>query len=276
MRGKRGAGAGISAFAGVPPQRRASRLSGGVAMPIAASTRGAIRGMKGSRPVATIRTASSPTQRTRARFGVGPSVLISFQGAWPTMYWLVSASSRQRALERPAEGEVRHGRAVVLHRFRGGSGQRVVAAPLVGGRPAVEGAPREGHQPAHGVAEVVREVAVVAVDEGFVREAGVLAEDHLAQQEVADAVAAEAVDQLVRTDDVAGRLRDLAAVALPPAVRPRRCWEAADRPTSGTPASRRCAGGGCPCPRAAAGRRRGPRACRRDGSSSEPNPRALM
>ena len=62
----------------------------------------------------------------------------------------------------------------------------------MGWRLAAEGVAREGHQPAHGVAEVVGEVAVVAVDEALVREAGVLAEDHLAQQEVADAVAAEA------------------------------------------------------------------------------------
>ena len=68
------------------------------------------------------------------------------------------------------------------------------------------------------VAEVVREVAVDALDQGIAREVAVLAEVDLAQQEVADGIGAELVNQAVRVDDIALGLRHLVAVDDEPAV----------------------------------------------------------
>ena len=53
------------------------------------------------------------------------------------------------------------------------------------------------------VAEIVREVAVDALDQGIAREVAVLAEVDLAQQEVADGIGAEFVDKTIRIDDIA-------------------------------------------------------------------------
>ena len=97
MRGKIGRGSGSGAPVGVPPQARASRLAGGVGVPTAASTSAAARGMAGRRPVATMRTASRPFQRMRARRGVGPSLLMRFHGSRATRYWFASARRRQSA-----------------------------------------------------------------------------------------------------------------------------------------------------------------------------------
>ena len=68
------------------------------------------------------------------------------------------------------------------------------------------------------IAEIVGEVAVEPADHGAVREIAVVAERHLAQQEVAHRVEPVGVDQLERLDHVAERLRDLLAFVGPPAM----------------------------------------------------------
>ena len=70
------------------------------------------------------------------------------------------------------------------------------------------------------VAEVVREVRVVALQERLVRKGGVLAECHLAKEEVSERVRPELFHQRVGLHDVPDRLRHLLFVAQPPAVRP--------------------------------------------------------
>ncbi len=68
------------------------------------------------------------------------------------------------------------------------------------------------------VAEVVRELAVEARQQGLVREVAVEPERHLAEHEVADRVRAEVGGELQRIDHVARGLRHLLAVDGPPAV----------------------------------------------------------
>ncbi len=221
IRGKRGDGAASSASVGVPPQRSASRLPGGVGDADRGEHLRRDLGHDGQQAGGHDPHRFEPDPQDAGELRGGPLGLDQLPGLVADDVLVGLREQPPEALERPAEGEVPHRRLVVRHHLPGGHRQDVVAAGI-GGRPAAEGAAREGHQPAHGVAEVVRQVAVVAVDERLVREVGVLAEDHLAQQEVAHAVAAEAVDQLVGAHDVAGRFRHLAAVALPPAVRPDR------------------------------------------------------
>ncbi len=84
---------------------------------------------------------------------------------------------------------------------------------------AVAEAGRHRHRPRHEVAEVVGEVAVVALHHRAVREVPVLAERALAQEEVAEGVHAVLRDELVGIDRVARRLAELAPVAGEPAVR---------------------------------------------------------
>ena len=68
------------------------------------------------------------------------------------------------------------------------------------------------------VAEVIREVAVDAADERVAREVAVLAEVDLPQQEIADGIGAEFIDEADGIDDVALRLAHLVAVNDEPAV----------------------------------------------------------
>ena len=69
------------------------------------------------------------------------------------------------------------------------------------------------------VAEIVRQLGVVAADELLVVEVAVGAERDLAQHVIAEGVDADVVRQLQRIDDVAERLGHLVAVDGPPAVR---------------------------------------------------------
>src|SRR5262245_51480838 len=72
--------------------------------------------------------------------------------------------------------------------------------------------PRQERRGAAGeVAKVVGEVGVEPAHERLLAEAGVEPEVHLAQEEVAEGVVAVLVRQLERFDDVADRLRHLAA-----------------------------------------------------------------
>ena len=68
------------------------------------------------------------------------------------------------------------------------------------------------------VAKVIRKVGVDARNESVAREIAILSEVDLAQQEVADGVSAELVNELHGIDDVALRLRHLVAVYDQPAV----------------------------------------------------------
>ena len=68
------------------------------------------------------------------------------------------------------------------------------------------------------IAEIVREVAVDAADERVAREIVVLAEVDLAQQEIADGIGTELVDEADGIDDVPLRLAHLVAVDDEPAV----------------------------------------------------------
>ena len=75
------------------------------------------------------------------------------------------------------------------------------------------------HRAAEQIAQVVGKVGVDALHQRQLREVAVEAKRHLAEQEVAEHVAAIERDHLVRIDDVALRLGHLLAVARPPAVR---------------------------------------------------------
>ena len=68
------------------------------------------------------------------------------------------------------------------------------------------------------VAEVVGQIGVEPLDERLLGEVGVEAERHLAQDEVAEGVVAVLVGERERLDDVAERLRHLAAAERPVAV----------------------------------------------------------
>ena len=79
-----------------------------------------------------------------------------------------------------------------------------------------------GHDRQHALAEIavgVGEIAVQAADQGALLEVAVVAERHLAQQEVAHRVEPVGRHQLDRIDDVAERLGDLLAFVGPPAMR---------------------------------------------------------
>ena len=91
------------------------------------------------------------------------------------------------------------------------------------------GGPRLGHAAlgealrhvegaAHQVAEVVGQVGVDPRDQGLLAEARVEAEDHVAQQEVAEGLEAVALAHDERRDHVAEGLRDLSVVHVPVAV----------------------------------------------------------
>ncbi len=68
------------------------------------------------------------------------------------------------------------------------------------------------------VAEVVGEVGIGAVDDRLMAVVAVLAERHLAQQEIAHLVEAVVLDQRERVDDIADRLRHLLAAVEQEAV----------------------------------------------------------
>ena len=68
------------------------------------------------------------------------------------------------------------------------------------------------------VAEIVGEVEIDALDQGIAREVAVLAEVDFAQQEVADGIGAEFIDEAVRVDDIALGFRHLVAVDDEPAM----------------------------------------------------------
>ena len=124
-------------------------------------------------------------------------------------------------------------KAKLLHR-RAPLGQRpleapphlVVVAHLSGGTP-----PKDWRQSAATRETVLpRSLARSALyrdEEGLVGEARVLAEGHLAQEEVAQRVGPKRVDERVGPHDVADGLRHLLRVAQPPAVRPDRSSAAA-------------------------------------------------
>ena len=79
------------------------------------------------------------------------------------------------------------------------------------GTDAVEVLVDHRQRPLRQVAQLVGEVGVDPADDGVLAVAAVLAERHLAQQEVAHLVDAERVDQGDRVDDVADRLAHLLA-----------------------------------------------------------------
>ena len=68
------------------------------------------------------------------------------------------------------------------------------------------------------IAQVIGEVAVHAVDHGAMGEIAVIAEGHLAHQEIAHGIQTVALDERPRLDDVAQGFRDLLALIGPPAM----------------------------------------------------------
>jgi hypothetical protein len=74
-------------------------------------------------------------------------------------------------------------------------------------------------RPLRQVAQAVRQFAVQPVDQGFAREVAVVAERHLPQQEVAQRVQAEFLDQRQGVDGVAEGFGHLLPLDGPPAVR---------------------------------------------------------
>ena len=97
------------------------------------------------------------------------------------------------------------------------------------------------------IAEIVGEIGIGAVDDRFVAVAAVLAERHLAQEEVAHLVEAVMLDQRERIDDIADRLRHFLAAVEQEAVREDPLRQRRCRPTSGRPASRPRGSARCPC-----------------------------
>ena len=69
------------------------------------------------------------------------------------------------------------------------------------------------------VAQLVGQIGVDPVDDALFAVAAVLAERHLAQQEIAHLIDAEAVDQRHRVDDVPHRLAHLLAAVVKESVR---------------------------------------------------------
>ena len=103
------------------------------------------------------------------------------------------------------------------------------------------------------VAEIVGEVGIDAVDDRLVAVVAVLAERHLAQEEIAQLIDAIGVGQRERVDHVADRLRHLLAAVEQEAVREDAARHLDARPTSGRPANRPRGSARCPC-RSRAGR----------------------
>ena len=90
--------------------------------------------------------------------------------------------------------------------------------PRAAGTTPAREARRHVERAAHEVAEIVREVGVDARDQRLLAEARVEAEDHLAQQEVAEGIEAVAIAHRQRRDHVAETFRHLARVDVPVAV----------------------------------------------------------
>ena len=94
----------------------------------------------------------------------------------------------------------------------------------------------DSRHPAEEVAEVVRQVGVVAPDEALVGEVTVLSVRRLGEHVVAEAVDPDGVDQVERVDDVAARLAHLlAAGQQPPADCPAPRWLQPGRQQHGRP-----------------------------------------
>ncbi len=80
-----------------------------------------------------------------------------------------------------------------------------------------------GHTAEH-IAQVIRQVRVIAPDKGLLRKRGILAQRHLGHQEVAERIHPVLVSELHRVDHIASRLAHLVAPHQPPAVGEDRLW----------------------------------------------------
>ena len=194
-------------------RRRASR-----------SVRSPVPGMNGRTSSAITRTVSAATYSAVSSSSRFAASFASTHGSRVTMYRFVAPITSQ--ISRSAELNWNDRRSALTLPIEA---RRSPAAARASGARASSAASAAGTMPAavpmnhrrraaHQVAEIVGEVGVVPRQERFVGEAGVLAEDHLAQHEVAERVEAEPVDVVLRPDDVAHRLGHLRAVHQPPAV----------------------------------------------------------
>ena len=97
-----------------------------------------------------------------------------------------------------------------------GGGQRAVGGRRRSGAAALR--PDDGGDAGDEVAEVVRQVGVVAADQAVVGEVAVLPVGRVGEDVVAEPVDADGVDEVERLDDVAGRLAHLLPAAQQPAA----------------------------------------------------------
>ena len=123
-------------------------------------------------------------------------------------------------LERPAQRLPGHRRAHLIEQLlRRRHKRAVVLGRIAGlGHPAVAVTLDQREHALHEIAVVVGEVPVHAGDHRAAREVAVVAERHLAQEEIARLVEPVVLDQLQGIDHVAERFRDLLSLVGPPAM----------------------------------------------------------
>jgi hypothetical protein len=126
-------------------------------------------------------------------------------------------------VERSARGDDVPRRARSIHRVGGGPRKWAVTGRGRAGAPALR--PDDGGDARNQVAEVVRQVSVVAADQPLVGEVSVLAVRRVGEHVVAEAVDADGVDEIERLHHVPRGLAHLLAAAEQPATdRPAPRW----------------------------------------------------
>ena len=191
--------------------------------PTISRMRSPVPGMNGRTSSPITRTVSAATYKAVSSSSRFAASFASTHGSRVTIYRFVAPITSQ--ISRSAWLNWNDSTAVLTRPMRlsiplrsstsGARASKLVARPR---DDALAVAMNDRGRPADEVAEIVGQVGVVPPQHGFVREVGVLAEHHLAHDEVSEAVHAELPDVVGRLHDVANRLGHLGAVHQPPAV----------------------------------------------------------